>query len=143
MPVKVRVVGLEELDRKLDGRLLYEPEIDSTLQRMGDELKRGHDRGKGLGARRNVMAVERAGRLSYRLTSRSLVGRPWRPKALKGPRRPRGSGTPRPGWQERIPTFNPRRTGKAWRAKQHRRFKSMAPRFIRKAIEGIKKRWAS
>lgn len=142
MAVTVRVLGLKELEKKLDGKVLYEPEIEAGLERIADEMKTRHDKRKGLGARRNVMAIERAGRLQMRVRSTPLVSG-WQPEPRKGARRPKGSGTPRPGWQEKVPTYNPRRTGSAWYRAQRSRFKAMAPRVIRKAIEGIKARWSA
>jgi len=63
--ITVRVVGLKELERKLDGKLLVQPEIEEGLDTINARFMRG---GKGLGVRRNVLNSQRAV-LSRRVSS--------------------------------------------------------------------------
>lgn len=53
---EIRVVGLEDLERKLDGKFLVQPEIADAMETFGKRMQRG---GKGLGAQRNTIAIQR------------------------------------------------------------------------------------
>lgn len=52
----IKVVGLNELQMKLDTDFLLQPELDSALESFERRLLR---QGKGLGAQRNEIAAER------------------------------------------------------------------------------------
>ena len=65
MSITVRIEGLKELEKKLDGKFLVQPEIEGALDTVA---KRGQRGGRGLGAQRNPIGVGQ-GRLTRVLTS--------------------------------------------------------------------------
>lgn len=56
MDIGVRIVGLEELKRKLGGTVLKEPELQQGMQTIAKRFERG---GKGMGARNNTVTSSR------------------------------------------------------------------------------------
>lgn len=100
----VKVVGLEELQKKLQPSYLYEPEIEAALDTVA---KRGQRGGRGLGAKLNPISVEK------RRLSRSVISPLARPSGSTRTRGARGTGTPRPRWMQRA-GYNPRRKGTSW-----------------------------
>ncbi len=52
--VTVKIDGLKELEKKLDGKFLVQPEIEPALDSGANRAMRG---GKGIGAQRNTISV--------------------------------------------------------------------------------------
>lgn len=80
MPLTVRIEGLAELQHKLDGDFLLQPEIEAALDTVA---KRGQRGGSGLGARMNPIAVEAQDlrrTLITPLAGRRLAGEPFNPR---------------------------------------------------------------
>lgn len=80
---------------------------------------------KRLGFRRNKLRHTRSGLVLDEFST--VAG----PESFKKPKplhpRGRGTGTPRPGWQEKVRNYNPRRSGKTWASKNINRLKYALP----------------
>jgi len=83
MPVTVKILGLKELEQKLDGSFLVQPEIEPALDSVANRGKRG---GKGLGAKRNPITVRESALtrdLISSLHNPRQTGRTWRDSNIR------------------------------------------------------------
>lgn len=119
--VTVSVRGLKELEKKLDGKVLYTPELEAGMDTIRDRMLRG---GKGRGVKNNTLTTQR-GVLTRRIvsTTRDL--------------------SDKEQFNRYSPRFNPRVTGSAWRSKQVGIFNGMVSRVVRKVVQRINSRWAA
>lgn len=79
---EIKVLGLAELEKKLDGDFLVQPEIDDAFASFGKRMERG---GKGLGAQRNTIAIQQSAlAVSARTTLNSprMTGASWSRKNI-------------------------------------------------------------
>lgn len=105
-----------------------------TLDKIEDRILRPSKKAqKRIGFRRNKLSP-RKNRLVLEVAS--TLAKPL-PSKRKGPRGRKGSGTPRPGWQEKWPAYNPRRKGTSWQATNEKAARAMLPRVLRKTTERI------
>lgn len=112
MPVTIKVLGLEELEQKCQTSILLDPAIEEGINTIKDRMLR---QGKGLGAKRNVLAATSTG----------------------------GSGLAFPGAEIRTSLVWPRTTGSSLKRKDEAIFKAMSGNVIRKAIQRIRDRWGA
>lgn len=104
-----------------------------TLDKIEDRILRPSRKAqKKLGFRRNTL-TPRKNALVLEVKTTTATGA----FKHKGRRGRRGSGTPRPGWQEKVPSYNPRRTGTAWQASNMAAARAMLPRVLRKTTARI------
>ena len=137
MPLTVGIVGLKELERKLDGKFLIQPEVESALDTVAQRGKRG---GKGQGAKVNPIAL-RGAPLTRILTS-PIRSPGNRIEAI--PSFGRGAG------RRKNPRFNPRSKGTSWIRKNVGAagygagiLGATARNALAKAAKKIAARWAS
>lgn len=117
---------------------LFSKKIDSVVKerilvrvfdRVGETIANPSKKAqKRLGFRRNKL-TPRKHPLVFEMSS-TLAGPPRWKKPRKSSVRRRG--TPRPGWQEKVPDYNPRRTGKSWQAMNENRARKIIPNALRK-----------
>lgn len=75
---RVRIEGLEELQKKLNADILVQPEMDAAMQTFTDRII--NRPGKGLGAQRNALSDARtplATTVTSTLKSPRTTGRAW------------------------------------------------------------------
>lgn len=138
--IAFRAGDQERLRKKLDAKYLVEPEFDDIFKSAETRVKRT---GKGIAAKRNTITFVRTDRLSAKAITTLAGPNAWKPKPRKGPVSQR-KGPPRPGWQEKIPNFNPRTSGVAWdKYNENVLIKNILPRSIAKAVKNIEARWAA
>ncbi len=133
MDVTVRIVGLEELKKKLDGKLLVQPEMQDAVKTITDRIALRD---------RNILKSGLQGRSRFERASASASrGR----KGLGIANNPLAVSMSALGTASEItsPLNWPRTTGSSWTKKNIGIFKSMVPNVIRKAIKGIESRWAA
>lgn len=137
MTVTIRVKGLAELERKLDGSVLLQPEAEAAVETIGARIAR--PTGKRIGVKRNTISRAQSGRLQETIST-TLAGPDPHRRRGTGPRR---RGTPRPGWQQRATWYNPRRKGTAWVRYQEKLLKGTFGRNVmKKMAERIAARFA-
>lgn len=128
----VQVRGLKELEKKLNGSVLYEDEVEDGLDTIEKRMLRG-GKARSQGKKTNTVRSERT-HLSRRVAStrRGNTIRETVPSFGRGVNR------------RKNPDFNPRVTGRAWLDYQvHAVFKKMAPNVVRKIIKRINARWSA
>lgn len=133
MDVTVRVVGLEALKKKLDGKLLIQPELQDAIKTIVDRIALRD---------RYVLRSGAMGRSRFERAQRSAArGR----KGLGIVNNPLAVSISALGTSAEIasPTNWPRTTGASWTKKNIGIFKAMVPNVIRKAIQRIEARWAA
>lgn len=140
--LEVQVVGLKELQKKLDGKFLVQPEMVGVLDTV---TRRAQRPTKGLGYKMNPLSVSRPAPLSRAIVT-PLAHRRSSPKPRPAVRR---KGTPRPHWMYWA-IVNPRVKGTKWLKKMVGTqgfgvgiLGSTARSAIQAAAKKIAQRWAA
>lgn len=129
----VQVKGLKEIEKKLNGSVLYEDEVEDGLTTIEKRMLRG-GKARSQGKKTNTVRSERM-HLSRRIATtrrdnnniREIV-----PSFGSGPGR------------RKNPNFNPRVSGRKWLDYQiYAVFKKTAPNVVRSIIKKINARWSA
>lgn len=136
--VTIKVVGLDELQKKLGHAVLLDPAAEDALETIGARIAKPS--GKKIGVLRNKIGRHSAGHLKQNVTTTLAEAGPH--YVRKGAtRRP---GTPRPGWQKYATWYNPRLKGQSWFKYQQKLVRGAFGRNVIKAmVRKIEARWAS
>jgi len=129
----IEVKNLAEIQKKLNGSVLYEDEFEAGLDTIEKRMLRG-GKARSQGKKTNTVRSERM-HLSRRIATTRRDNNNIREIV---PSFGRGAG------RRKNPDFNPRVSGSAWRNYQvHAVFKKMAPNVVRSIIKKINARWSA
>lgn len=114
----------KKIDKAVQERILVRV-FDRVEEVIANPSKKSQKR---LGFRRNKL-TPRKHPLVFEMSSTLAGPARWKKPRQSGPRR---KGTPRPKWQERVPEYNPRRTGVTWQRTNENRARKIIPNALRK-----------